>query len=531
MEVKKRENWGSTLGFVLAIAGSAIGLGNVWKFPYITGQNGGGAFVLVYLFCIFLLGMPIMLCEMAIGRKTRQNPYGAFRMLEVRRSRLSKVLGWLLIGMGLVLLCSGKWGFALLTFAASALVLKLGFAAVGLFSLFAAMLILSYYSVIGGWIVEYVYKAFSGQLNVPDVESAEKLFSDFIGNPMQVTRWHLLFLGLAALMIWCGIRNGIERWSKILMPTLFFLLVALLLRGVTLSGASKGVAFFLTPDFSKLTAAGALEALGHAFYTLSLGMAITITYGSYLGRDKNIFTSALWVVLLDTGAALLAGLAIFPAVFAMGFDPSDGPSLIFKVLPATFYNFPGGFGWLWAGLFFLMLTIAALTSAASLFECGVTFLIDQLGLKRSVAVILCYVGIGGFGVLTSVSCATWEHLPGVHGVLEYVFGEVKSKNWFVLLDYVTSNWMLPLSGLFTAIFVGWVWTTRKAGRELRISAGSLVDENLITYLSGFRGEPLYRSSRNHGLTVMTLWGLLVRFVAPVVILALFLQSIGVNLGF
>ena len=250
MEVKKRENWGSTLGFVLAIAGSAIGLGNVWKFPYITGQNGGGAFVLVYLFCIFLLGMPIMLCEMAIGRKTRQNPYGAFRMLEVRRSRLSKVLGWLLIGMGLVMLCSGKWGFALLTFAASALVLKLGFAAVGLFSLFAAMLILSYYSVIGGWIVEYVYKAFSGQLNVPDVESAEKLFSDFIGNPMQVTRWHLLFLGLAALMIWCGIRNGIERWSKILMPTLFFLLVALLLRGVTLSGASKGVAFFLTPDFS-----------------------------------------------------------------------------------------------------------------------------------------------------------------------------------------------------------------------------------------------------------------------------------------
>ena len=478
MEVKKRENWGSTLGFVLAIAGSAIGLGNVWKFPYITGQNGGGAFVLVYLFCIFLLGMPIMLCEMAIGRKTRQNPYGAFRMLEVRRSRLSKVLGWLLIGMGLVMLCSGKWGFALLTFAASALVLKLGFAAVGLFSLFAAMLILSYYSVIGGWIVEYVYKAFSGQLNVPDVESAEKLFSDFIGNPMQVTRWHLLFLGLAALMIWCGIRNGIERWSKILMPTLFFLLVALLLRGVTLSGASKGVAFFLTPDFSKLTAAGALEALGHAFYTLSLGMAITITYGSYLGRDKNIFTSALWVVLLDTGAALLAGLAIFPAVFAMGFDPSAGPSLIFKVLPATFYNFPGG-----------------------------------------------------FGVLTSVSCATWEHLPGVHGVLEYVFGEVESENWFVLLDYVTSNWMLPLSGLFTAIFVGWVWTTRKAGRELRISAGSLVDENLITYLSGFRGEPLYRSSRNHGLTVMTLWGLLVRFVAPVVILALFLQSIGVNLGF
>ena len=500
METQKRESWGSSIGFILAIAGSAVGLGNVWKFPYITGLNGGGAFVLVYLFCI-------LLCEIVIGRRTRKNPYGAFKALQLRRSRFADIIGGFLLAAALLLSCSGSFGFAVIAAIAAVMMLTMGFAAVGLFSLITAMLILSYYSVVGGWIVEYTVKAFTGGLHFNSVEAAGNAFGSFIHSPGRVVLWHLVFFGASALMVWGGIRNGIERWSKILMPALFLLLVALVFRSLTLPGAENGVAFFLTPDFSKLSTAGALEALGHSFYTLSLGMGITITYGSYLSRDRNIFSASLWVIVLDTGVAILAGLAIFPAVFAMGFDPAAGPSLIFNVLPATFNNFPGGMGWLWAGLFFLMLTIAALTS---------------------------FVASGGLGWRACGSVGDWNSIPGVHQALSAIFlpeNIALCGSWFDLLDKVTSNWMLPIAGMLTAIFVGWIWTARKAGRELRRGAGPEVDENLITSLSGFRGEPLYRTSRNHGLTVMTLWGLLVRFLAPVVIMFVFLQAIGVNLGF
>ena len=346
------------------------------------------------------------------------------------------------------------------------MMLTMGFAAVGLFSLITAMLILSYYSVVGGWIVEYTVKAFTGGLHFNSVEAAGNAFGSFIHSPGRVVLWHLVFFGASALMVWGGIRNGIERWSKILMPALFLLLVALVFRSLTLPGAENGVAFFLTPDFSKLSTAGALEALGHSFYTLSLGMGITITYGSYLSRDRNIFSASLWVIVLDTGVAILAGLAIFPAVFAMGFDPAAGPSLIFNVLPATFNNFPGGMGWLWAGLFFLMLTIAALTSAAALLESGVTFLIDQFHMSRKVAVLLCFVAIGGLGCLACVSVGDWNSIPGVHQALSAIFlpeNIALCGSWFDLLDKVTSNWMLPIAGMLTAIFVGWIWTARKAG--------------------------------------------------------------------
>lgn len=534
MNTQKRESWGSSIGFILAIAGSAVGLGNVWKFPYITGVNGGGAFVLIYLFCILLVGMPVMLCEIAIGRRTGKNPYGAFRVLQLRRSRFADTIGGFLLAAALLLACSGCFGFSAIAAVGAVMMFTMGFAAVGLFSLITAMLILSYYSVVGGWIVEYTVKSFSGGLQFNDVESAGNAFNAFIATPGRVILWHLVFFGVSALMVWGGIRDGIERWSKLLMPALFLLLLALVIRSITLPGAERGVSFFLTPDFSKLSTAGALEALGHAFYTLSLGMGITITYGSYLGRDKNIFSASLWVIALDTGVAVLAGLAIFPAVFAMGFDPAAGPSLIFKVLPATFNHFPGGIGWLWAGLFFLMLDIAALTSAAALLESGVTFLMDQFRLNRKAAILICYFVIGGLGCLACVSVGDWSRIPELRRLLCAIFLPEKIAlcgSWFDLLDQVTSNWMLPLAGMLTAIFVGWIWGARKAGRELRHGAWSKVDENLITFLSGFRGEPRYRTSRNHGLTVMTLWGLLVRFLAPVVILFVFLQAIGVNLGF
>ena len=532
MATTERDSWSGNLGFILVTAGSAIGLGNIWKFPYITGQNGGGAFVLVYLCCIFLIGVPLMLCEMALGRHTRQNPYGAFRALELKRSPLGKVIGWFLILSALCLLYGGDYGFAALSLLFGCLFLALGFATAGLFSLIAAMLILSYYAVVGGWILDYVYRSFWEGINFTTPTEAERVFLEYLKNPWRVATGFLIFISITGIMLWGGIRGGIERWSKCLMPVLFLLLVAVLIRAVTLPGAYAGVEFFLKPDFSKLSAGGVLEALGHAFSSLWLGMGITITYGSYLKKEQNIFSASAWIVFLDTMAAIMAGLAIFPAVFAMGFSPSAGPSLIFKILPATFHQMPGNLGWLWGGLFFLMLSIAALTSAAALLESGVTFLVDQFKIRRNIALLSCFIGTVLLGLLSCCSCADWEEIPWVQKGLGVVFGEDRLLgSWFDTLDFATSNWMLPLSGMLITIFVGWIWKTRKAGRELRRGAAKFSDENLLNWLSGFRGEPMYQTTRNHGLTLLTGWGLLVRFLAPVVILLIFLKFIGVNLGF
>ncbi|MBS1371877.1 MAG: sodium-dependent transporter [Lentisphaeria bacterium] len=525
MSTETRESWSGKLGFVLAAAGSAIGLGNIWKFPYITGMNGGGAFVLVYLGCILLFGLPLMLCEITIGRKTGKNPYGAFKALQQKRSRTADVIGLLLMLGAVFLAVSGHFGFAAILFGAALLFAWLGFAAVGLLSLITAMLILSYYAVVGAWIVDYVYRSFTDGLHFTQVSEAADVFNHYLGKePGRIAVELVIFMTLTAGMIIFGIRKGIERCSKVLMPLLLFLLIAVIIRGVTLPGAREGIRFFLNPDFSKLSTMGVLEALGHAFYSLSLGMGITITYGSYLRKDENIFSTALWVVVLDTAAALLGGLAIFPAVFAMQLSPADGPGLIFNVLPATFYRIPGGMGWLWAGFFFLMMTIAALTSAAALLESGVTFIMDQFKIRRVPAVLGTYIGITLLGLLTCYSTSHWENLPGIDHFVRNVFS-VRTNSWFDLLDKLTSNWMLPLMGLLTVIFVGWIWGARKAGRELREGTRGLADENIIMLISGFRGEPRYMAAANSGLTVMTLWGILIRYVAPVIILGIFIQVI------
>ena len=387
------------------------------------------------------------------------------------------------------------------------------------------MIILSYYAVVGAWIVDYVYRSFSGGLHFTQVSEAAEVFRNYQDTePGRIALELVIFMTMTAGMIIFGIRKGIERCSKVLMPLLLFLLLAVIVRGVTLPGAREGIRFFLNPDFSKLSTAGVLEALGHAFYSLSLAMGITITYGSYLRKDENIFSTAVWVVALDTAAALLGGLAIFPAVFAMQLAPDAGPGLIFNVLPATFYRIPGGMGWVWAGLFFLMMTIAALTSAAALLESGVTFLMDQFKFRRVPTVLCTYAGITLLGFLTCYSTNHWDNLPGVDRFVRNVFN-VRTGSWFDLLDKLTSNWMLPLLGLLTVIFVGWIWGARKAGRELREGTHGFADENLITLLSGFRGEPRYMDSANSGLTVLTLWGLLVRYVAPVIMATIFIQVI------
>lgn len=525
MNTKMRENWSGKFGFILSAAGSAIGLGNIWKFPYITGQNGGGAFVLVYLGCILLFGLPLMLCEIAIGRKTGRNPYGAFKALQTRRSKMLDCIAVLLMLGSLSLAGAGHYGFATVIFGAALLFLWLGFAAVGLLSLITAMVILSYYSVVGAWIIDYVKRAFAGELHFTQVAEAQAVFSNYLNTePDRIAIELIIFMSMTAGMIILGIRKGIERCSKVLMPLLFFLLIAVIVRGVTLPGAREGIRFFLNPDFSKLSTGGVLEALGHAFYSLSLAMGITITYGSYLNKKENIFSTAVWIVSLDTAAALLGGLAIFPAVFAMQLAPDAGPGLIFNVLPTTFYRIPGGMGWFWAGLFFLMMTIAALTSAAALLESGVTFLIDQFKFRRVPTVIGAYIGITLLGFMTCYSTSHWENLPRVEQFVNKVF-KVQTGSWFDLLDKLTSNWMLPLLGLLTVVFVGWIWSTRKAADELRNGTNGFADKNLITLLSGFHGEPRYTDSGNSGLTVMTLWGLLIRYIAPVIISIIFIKTI------
>ena len=529
---QKREHWGGMIGFILATAGAAIGLGNIWKFPYVTGMNGGGAFVLVYLVCILFLGMPIMLSEIAMGRQTGKNPVGAFRALQPDRSKLAAFLGFGLLAFAILIAFRGEYGFAVISALMGGAFLRWGFRVAGLVSILVGMAIFSYYAVVGGWALAYTCLAFCNKLNYTDLASAEAAFGAFIESPGKMILFQMLFMVLVGLVTLGGVRGGIERCNKILMPVLLFLLLAVIVRSISLEGSMAGVAFFLKPDFSKLTAVGLLEALGHAFFTLSLGMAITVTYGSYMKRDKNLFLASFWVIVLDTFAAVLAGLAIFPAVFAMGFKADAGPSLIFQVLPATFNNFPGELGYVWAGFFFLMLTIAALTSGVALLEIGTALLIDEFKWKRVPAVLFCFVAIALLGILSSVSIDSWNQIPQVKAMIAYCFGEHHVMgSWFETLDHISSNWILPLSGLVISLFVGYVWTTRAAARELRRGANGWADRNLLELLSGLGGDSMYHApNTGRGLTLISLWSVLLRFIVPFIVLAIFLQKIGINIG-
>ena len=412
---KSRGFWGSRAGFVIAAAGSAIGLGNIWKFPYITGQHGGGAFVIVYLICIVLIGIPIMLAEFTIGRKTHKNPVGAYKNIHPAG------LWFLVGGMGVL----------------------------------AGFMILSFYSVVAGWTIAYVFK--STFMLVPQFETAAdagKYFGNFASNPFQALIFHTIFMILCILIVIKGVRSGIEKSCDILMPTLLFILVLLVIRSLTLKGAWAGVVFYLKPEFSKLTAQGVLVALGHAFFSLSLGMGAMITYGSYLSKKENLASSALIVGALDTVIALLAGLMIFPAVFAMGLEPSAGPGLVFHVLPAVFSKMP--FGNIVSIAFFTLLAIAALTSGISLLEVVVAYFIDEIRWSRKKAVLIVGSVIFILGIPSALSFGA--------------FGEYKlfGMNFFDIVDHIASNYLLPLGGLLICVFVAWVWGPKPALEEIHI---------------------------------------------------------------
>ncbi|OGV31658.1 MAG: hypothetical protein A2020_05720 [Lentisphaerae bacterium GWF2_45_14] len=517
-----REHWSGQLGFVLAAAGSAIGLGNIWKFPYITGENGGGAFVLIYLACILLIGLPVMLCEIILGRHTQKNPVGAFKALAPKSSLTAHLFSIMMLISGIALICFDAYGWGIIFLLTSFMIFKYGWVIPGIMSVFAGFIILSYYSVVGGWTITYFCSSISGSLSFQNSAEAAAFFDTLKVNPLTCSVFHIAFMVITCLIIYSGVRKGIERWSRILMPALFIILMALILRGITLPGALDGVDFFLRPDFSKIKPQSVLTALGHAFFTLSLGMGAIITYGSYVSKNENLFKASLSIVGLDTLAAIMAGLAIFPVAYAVKINPECGPGLVFQTLPLVFAKVP--LGSFWCAVFFLLLFIAALTSAMSLLEVVVSFSMDELKWTRHFATIVCGGSITLLGCFSAVSVSNWKNIEWLHSMLVDIFNTSQS-SFFDFMDNLGANWLLPLAGLFIALFTGWIWGTKKAVDEMRNGSQNFADVNFFSFLAGLKDDPGH-NSRVHVLTLASLWGIFVRFIAPAAILIAFLHTAG-----
>mgnify|MGYP000850637747 CR=1 FL=1 len=412
--MKTREQWGSKLGFILAASGSAVGIGNIWKFPYIAGENGGGAFTLIYLLCILIVGLTIEVVEFAIGRNTQRSPVGAFK-------KIAPNSNW-------------KW--------------------VGFIGVLSSFVILSYYGVVGGWILKYIFISISGGFESlsNDPDKASKLFNTFIGTTWSPIVFMAVFNVLCVYVIINGVKDGIENWSKIMMPIITVLLLVLAIRGLTLPGGTQGLKFLFLPRFEDLTASAVVLALGHSFFTLSLGMGNMITYGSYLGKEQNLLRSALWVIALDTAVALLAGVAIFTSVFATGADPAGGAGLVFNILPSIFPQL--AYGSVWGTIFFALLFMAALTSAISILEVVTASLIDEKGWSRNRATILFGIIVTIVGVFCSFS------MGGGINIAEYfgdTFQHYLGTTFFDVMDNLSAKYLMPLGGTLTAIFVIVKW--------------------------------------------------------------------------
>ena len=430
----QREQWGSKLGFILAAAGSAVGIGNIWKYPHMAGQNGGAAFTVVYLVCILVVGLSIVIAELVIGRRTQLSPVGAFETLAPKTN-------W-------------KW---------------VGFLGVG-----SAFAILSFYGVVGGWIMKYIVLSLTGSFNelANNPDGAGGLFNGFITGRWGPIFWQVLFMSFCILVILQGVKGGIEKWSKIMMPLIILLLIILAIRGITLPNGTKGLTFLFQPKFEDLTASSIVLALGHSFFTLSLGMGTMITYGSYLNRKQNLLNSALWVIVLDTAIAILAGIAIFTTVFALDANPAEGPGLIFVVLPSVFPQLAGGT--LWGTLFFFLLFMAALTSAISILEVVTAYFIDQQGWSRKKATLLFGGIITVVGVFCSLSLGGGINITGFLGM-----------SFFDFMDYLSSKYMLPIGGMLTAIFVLKKWGVNRFMEELKQGMDKIaLSKEMITVIFG-----------------------------------------------
>ncbi|WP_026475036.1 sodium-dependent transporter [Alkaliflexus imshenetskii] len=434
-QLNSRDSFSSKFGVIAAAAGSAVGLGNIWRFPYVAGENGGGAFLLLNLAFILAIGVPVMLSELLIGRKAQLNIFGAFRKLAPGKP-------WYLVG---------------------------------LMGVGAAFMILSFYAVVAGWTLEYSFYALRNEFAGKSAEELSLIFDKLTGATWRPVVFMLIFMAISALIVRSGVKKGIERYTKILMPLLLVIIIGLAIRSLTLEGAYAGLEFLFRPDFSAIDANTVLEALGQAFFSLSLGMGVMATYGSYIKKSESLGQTAISVSLTDTFIAVLAGVAIFPAVFAFGIEPGAGPGLVFVTLPGIFNQMVGGY--FFAVFFFVLLVIAALTSSISLLEVVVAYFVEELKMKRPVAT---WVAAGIMSLL---------------GVLCALNGAI-----FNLFDKTSSNILLPLGGLFIVIFVGWFLGKRVVKAELE------ADGRVAFYFKMF--VPV------------------IRFLAPIAIALVFLNGIG-----
>jgi NSS family neurotransmitter:Na+ symporter len=441
-------HWSSRIAFILAVTGSAVGLGNIWKFPYVTGQYGGGAFVLVYLACIVIIGMPVMMSEILLGRRGRRNPIATMSLLGAEEGK------------------STNWSW------------------VGGIGVVAGVLILSYYSVYGGYSLAYVLKSAAGAFSGADAAAVIALRDNYEGSWQTVGLFHTLFMGLSIFVVARGVERGLEQAVRFMVPALLILLLALLGYSMNSGFFAEGLAFMFTPDFSKLTWDGVLAAMGQAFFTLSIGMGAVMAYGAYLPEETSITGAAAAVAIADTTIAIIAGLVIFPLVFANGLEFDAGPSLVFITLPLAFGQMPAGI--VFGTLFFVLLTFAAWTSAISLMEPAVAWIMEHHRRTRAQAAVMIGLSIWTLGLGTVLSFNVLSEFKFWRGTI------------FDNLDHLTINIMLPLSGLLIAVFAGWVMCRNSSADEL-----------------GGAG------------TSFKIWRFLVRYVAPIGILFVFLKSVGI----
>ena len=444
-----RDSFGSRFGALVAMAGSAVGLGNLWRFPYLVGENGGAAFIIVYVILCFMICLPIFISEFVVGRRSQKNAYAAFR-------DLSGGSAW-------------RW--------------------VGLFTIIVPLIVLSYYSVIGGWSIDYLLKSCAFSFTSNDSQSAiNTMFIGFVSSTWAPLITHTAFLLVTTLIVVIGIKDGIEKFSKVMMPILFFIVLGIAIYSLTLPGAQKGVEYLFHPDFSKIDAKSCAAALGQAFFSLSLGFGTIMTYASYVSKKENIMFQSVATAVSDLMFAMIAGLAIMPAVFAFGLNPQSGPGLVFETLPYVFSQMPAG--GLVAILFFVALLVAALTSSISMLEVAVAYLVEEKKFSRIAACIVLFIICWVIGAICSLSFGPLSHI------------RIDGGNLFDFFDNLSSNILMTLGSLLTVLFVGW-----------RLKKTDVYDEFT-------NGGTLRRSVKLFGV----LW-FLIRYICPIAIMTIFITGL------